>query len=417
MRKWIGIASLALSVAFANAGAFTDAIDGSIQTDLIEEISLSIFEREMAQREFTQWEPSTAYVLNDVRWANGAVWNCNNAHTSGGTFTTDNWDVYDKYGSGGGEHSQNITDAYEVHQWIGWIQDFLETECVRFVDPTADVFANPTVSNYFTVASWRAYSGIHSNGFRRMRTYYGWTNWRDVASIMYTTNFPWDGGYGRVETNDIYGPWIIDDIQKGLASMKRTVSADTDHGWIYYDDINRHDNHTPYESWYAQASEDDYPSATYSTLYTNAYTNWHGTNWVEGGGSHLYGVYALRRAGATDIISTYRERAKTIYADAQVPTNTTVDAVCKVFFYGGDADDPDGLGLATNVPLTTYSNTFDYTSLSVTGSYLGLTNFPPEQLGWQSEPAWWATNGTEISDTEDDGMIWVLDWNFTYDSQ
>lgn len=54
---------------------------------------------------------------------------------------------------------------------------------------------------YFTLDNWRAAAGLNANGFRRST---------DGSSFS----------YGQMQSGDIIGPWIFDDLQKGFGALK-----------------------------------------------------------------------------------------------------------------------------------------------------------------------------------------------------
>ena len=64
---------------------------------------------------------------------------------------------------------------------------------------------------FYTLAAFRYNSGL-IDGFRRATTWP--TDWTDYADAAYS--------YGTIQSGDIIGPWIYEDLQKALDSFKKT---------------------------------------------------------------------------------------------------------------------------------------------------------------------------------------------------
>jgi len=117
---------------------------------------------------------------------------------------------------------------------------------------------------YYTISNFYDSVGINWRGFRRAET--NWpTNWENIDDAAYT--------YGGVETGDIIGPWVFDDIQKCFSGMTTMVQVV---GWGFDPTISNR--------WYGSSAG--------------------GTNWGETV-SDAYGDY-----GAVQAVST-RPRAHT----------------------------------------------------------------------------------------------------------
>ena len=85
------------------------------------------------------------------------------------------------------------------------IQEMLEALAVYYVNHDASApYLTP-----FTVATWRTVAGINASGFRRANT---WAN----PSVNPTFS------YGNIQTGDIAGYWVWEDIVKGLKALKWT---------------------------------------------------------------------------------------------------------------------------------------------------------------------------------------------------
>ena len=95
------------------------------------------------------------------------------------------------------------------------LQTNLESMCTGFVNHDATIVGESAVP-MFSLATWRAEAGM-SSGFRRATTWP--TNWKNYADAAFN--------YGKMQDGDIIGPWIFDDLQKGLASLQWTVDDGT----------------------------------------------------------------------------------------------------------------------------------------------------------------------------------------------
>jgi len=75
-----------------------------------------------------------------------------------------------------------------------------------------------TYENNFYINDFYIASGLHTNGFRRATT--NWPiNWTNINDQHYQ--------YGLMQSGDIVGPWIFDDIQRCFDNMNRIVSGGT----------------------------------------------------------------------------------------------------------------------------------------------------------------------------------------------
>ncbi len=100
---------------------------------------------------------------------------------------------------------------------VSWayLQSQLQAIAPYFVNHTINggSFQDEATIPLFTVALWRAEAGIHEDGYRRATA---WDpdndDWTDINDGMFE--------YGPAEEGDIVGPWILDDLQKGLSALK-----------------------------------------------------------------------------------------------------------------------------------------------------------------------------------------------------
>ena len=160
-------------------------------------------------------------------------------------------------------------DIQSVAFWNG-IQTSLEAICTSYITSTTPPdFENlgteeipiwfPVDWTLFTLAAWRTEAGIHADGFRRA------TEWIPGADDGTWENDV-DFSPGKMQAGDIIGPWLFDDIQKGLDALnyvKRTPnlsssgkSGDSEAG-TYYTKQDAID-----------AGETDFNAASYNTVST-----------------------------------------------------------------------------------------------------------------------------------------------------
>lgn len=105
------------------------------------------------------------------------------------------------------------------------MQDWVEANCVYFVDDdsfsTATEYANVNAIAY-TLASFRTEAGIAS-GFRRATSWP--TNWTNYADAAYS--------YGPIQSGDIVGPWIYEDLQKAFDALRWTYAGGLESVFIF----------------------------------------------------------------------------------------------------------------------------------------------------------------------------------------
>jgi hypothetical protein len=82
------------------------------------------------------------------------------------------------------------------------LQIWLEDNCTSFIDwvdgPLTEAGNNFL---YFTFKKWRAAAGLNAYGFRRST---------DGSSFS----------YGQMQAGDIIGPWIFEDLQRGIGALR-----------------------------------------------------------------------------------------------------------------------------------------------------------------------------------------------------
>lgn len=96
------------------------------------------------------------------------------------------------------------------------IQEMLEALATRYVDHGVDYddASAFTPMTTFTVGTWRTSAGLNASGFRRA------TAWANPAAAP-------SFSYGNIQTGDIAGYWIWEDIVKGLKALRWTVRTPT----------------------------------------------------------------------------------------------------------------------------------------------------------------------------------------------
>lgn len=99
-------------------------------------------------------------------------------------------------------------------------QSWMEWFCVQFLDHRHSLDPMPPA---FTLATWRVAAGLHAYGFRRAQSWpLDWTDQNDPAYQ-----------HGHMQAGDIIGPWVFDDIQRGLSAL-RWARASILFGDAYY---------------------------------------------------------------------------------------------------------------------------------------------------------------------------------------
>jgi len=192
-------------MAFTSISAGVDWQAASV----MRELQLGYIERAMAVgARFSTWASGISYSLHTLVKYLGdkKVYRCIEAHTSSSTFDPTKWEDWSLMEGKDLQGRIFIGEPYGNVLWAGWnsLQRRIEELVPNFVDHTVDLttVGQPTM---FTLASWRSAAGLPSSGWRR------------------STVVPWDGvSYGRMQTGDVIGNWIFEDIQKGLTALKWT---------------------------------------------------------------------------------------------------------------------------------------------------------------------------------------------------
>jgi hypothetical protein len=101
-------------------------------------------------------------------------------------------------------------DVQAAAYWLA-LQNWLETYCTSFIDHVSGPL-NPSGKDflYFTLQTFRSAAGLNAAGFRRVPEGVEWDGITDPV---------WS--YGKMQAGDnIAGPWIFEDLQKGFATLK-----------------------------------------------------------------------------------------------------------------------------------------------------------------------------------------------------
>ena len=102
----------------------------------------------------------------------------------------------------------NVQDTAFWTAMQGWV----EANCIYFVDDdsfsTSTEYTNVNAIAY-TLSNFRTAAEITS-GFRRATSWP--TDWTDYGDAAYS--------YGRIQSGDIIGPWIYDDLQKAFDALR-----------------------------------------------------------------------------------------------------------------------------------------------------------------------------------------------------
>ena len=165
------------------------------------------------------------------------------------------------------------------------IQEMLEA--LAAADVYVDHGAAVPVGTLYDLASWRSRAGLDSYGFRRATAFTG------AAAPTYS--------YGLIQTGDIAGYWIWEDIVAGLSALKWTRLSTSS---------------TAYQSRSGEATH-----SSKATAATNADTAWAGAAWSTGGIFNRYGAITVSLSGSDYTVRNFAGRSKqkaTFATDAPV---------------------------------------------------------------------------------------------------
>jgi len=165
------------------------------------------------------------------------------------------------------------------------LQEWVETYCTSFVDHTQETnpgdFDGETAFPMFTLSSFRSAADLHSSGFRRATA---WDpsgtppadDWTDLNDPMFS--------YGRMQADDIIGPWIWVDLQNALTALKWTKQSGAVGSWS----STLQSRTSGYSSWQAVCTD-----AT-----DEQDTDWSGSSWGLGTSYFYVAAGLLEKSGA-----------------------------------------------------------------------------------------------------------------------
>jgi hypothetical protein len=144
-----------------------------------------------------------------------------------------------------------VGDDMQLYSRWAELQAGVEGLCSLFADCSAATdgkFDDATAIPAYTLASFRAYAGIHANGVRRATA---WDpsvdNWQDLSDPMFS--------HGVMQAGDIIGPWIWVDIQRMLTALKWTVVPGNSYFPVRYATCGFPSGGRSFESWTAALQE------------------------------------------------------------------------------------------------------------------------------------------------------------------
>lgn len=101
------------------------------------------------------------------------------------------------------------TEASKTSLWSG-MQEWIESNCVNFVDHTQDPFTGLATFPKFTLSSFRAAAGLHADGFRRVPS----GIWDGTGVAPYQ--------YGIQQHYDLIWWWTYQDLQDAFSTLRWT---------------------------------------------------------------------------------------------------------------------------------------------------------------------------------------------------
>ena len=115
-----------------------------------------------------------------------------------------------------GDAAIDALEAGDVKQdatfWRG-MQDWIETNCVKWVDYDATITGGDASLPVYTITSFRSRASLPSTGFRRATEWP--TDWTNPADAAYS--------FGKITAGDIVGPWIFEDMQAAFDAMRWSI--------------------------------------------------------------------------------------------------------------------------------------------------------------------------------------------------
>jgi hypothetical protein len=211
-------------------------------------------------------------------------------------------------------------DLQSVSFWET-IQDWIETNCVSFVDYTqtdtglpSGKFVGKSSIPLFTLAAFQAAADLE-DGFRRA------TEWvPDASDPDWETDVTFS--YGKMQEGDIIGPWILADLQKAFTALAQTrydnpeIITNTEKLTYQSTDLGDYDITAARADWVAESWWDSV--GKYGV----------GTSREDSGSSSVWGAVRYNIDVLRFTFATFRPCSCDIYAKANLVTaegNTFLD--------------------------------------------------------------------------------------------
>ena len=151
------------------------------------------------------WHAAEIYWINFRVWHDGRLWYSIQETNVG--------HLPDAADSEWWKSDISTTDLQGLSGALAKMQNFIETECVHFVNHDAGPLkADKSDFLYFTPATFRSLAGLEAGGFRRAR------DWTGRGDPTWLAN-------GTVQRGDVIGPWTIEDLQKAFSVLRQTVKS------------------------------------------------------------------------------------------------------------------------------------------------------------------------------------------------
>jgi len=312
----------------------------------------------------------------------------------------------------GGGTIADVAAGADVQAASFWetIQLWLEANCLSFFNDGGDAAWDVdgdysatrfgVMKNFATVGEWRAAAGIHSSGFRRTA---GWdpTNddWTNNADPMYV--------YGTMQEDDIIGPWIMDDIQKGLIAMRRLWSAQPS--------ITTEYRSAGGERWWDEPCSDGL---------ARQHTAWTSSSWSNLAGVIVYMVYRIYYGPVSSKYYFAGDRIKS------VPTLTGINTVAglsynwKFYCYPSsylsrpfENLDESTLGYSFADRTFNKYDTGSGSGATITVNSIGADDTNPLDLTGTGFDALDCSDTPTAGDSIECNGDYIIEWGFTHDEQ
>lgn len=216
---------------------------------------------------------------------------------------------------------------------------------------------------YFTLATWRVAAELNINGFHR--------------STDGTTFY-----YGQMQTGDIIGSWIFEDIEAGFSALK----------WTYW--TNR--SITSYDE-----------KSSFGTTYGACISDWATKSWVTNSGSQQYSADATVGYDMYWKWNAHRSRIKDTLTFPANCVNRSMDVYMNSTptpgygFY--DFDDWD----ATSGEFFKYDEVASFSGTTYISDWFGNIDTCPWELVPEPPPG-------QIRDSWNASPYYLAKWDFTY---